>query len=156
MLSARVALSTKLSSSAWRRTRPSLRKEHREIFFTCPGGKHARNLDRALPGKHTKKIYDKIIHAQDSVLAQMRIGHSTLCSFLAKIKKVTSETCDCSLAPETVNHFLLYCPKWVRRVKVFTAIHELNHKNYRIIKCTAVVQVERHVVHESSSLYTLF
>ena len=86
--------------------------QHQVLFSTRPKGKHAKQVDRALPGKHTKKIYDKLNHAQASVLAQMRTGHSTLHSFLAKIKKTTSETCDCSLAPETVTHFLFYCPKW--------------------------------------------
>ena len=76
------------------------------------GGACPTQIDRALPGKHIKKVYDKLNHAQAAVLAQMRTGHSTLLSFLARVKKVSSETCDCSRAPETVYHFLFECPKW--------------------------------------------
>ncbi|TKA50283.1 hypothetical protein B0A49_13633 [Cryomyces minteri] len=37
-------------------------------------GQYTRKIDRALPGKHTRKLYDKLAGVEASILAQLRTG----------------------------------------------------------------------------------
>jgi len=46
------------------------------------------------------------------LLAQLRFGHSDLRAHVARLRG-GDPTCDCGLAPETTNHFLQECPKFV-------------------------------------------
>ncbi|KYG39773.1 hypothetical protein M433DRAFT_35427, partial [Acidomyces richmondensis BFW] len=48
-------------------------------------GQHLRQLDIAIPGPHTRKIYDSLNWKQASVLAQLRTGIARLNSYLYRI-----------------------------------------------------------------------
>lgn len=75
-------------------------------------GKHSKRVDAALPGKHTKQLYDQLSWKEASVLAQLRTGIARLNAYLFHVKAVPSDWCDCGRARETVEHFLFRCRKW--------------------------------------------
>jgi ribonuclease HI len=75
-------------------------------------GKFSQALDAALPGKHTRDLYDKLKRKEACVLAQLRTGMVRLNGFLSRIGAVESDTCACGQARETVEHFLFRCVRW--------------------------------------------
>jgi hypothetical protein len=75
-------------------------------------GKFSQALDAALPGKHTRDLYDKLKRKEACVLAQLRTGMARLNGFLSRIGAVESDTCACGQARETVEHFLFRCVRW--------------------------------------------
>lgn len=75
-------------------------------------GQFTRRLDLALPGPHTRKIYDAVGRQGASVLAQLRTGMARLNGYLHRIGATESERCICGHAKETVEHFLFRCSKW--------------------------------------------
>ena len=70
-------------------------------------GKFSKAMGTALPGKHTRDLYDKLKRREASVLAQLRTGITRLNGFLGRIGAVESNRCACGHARETVEHFLL-------------------------------------------------
>ncbi len=72
-------------------------------------GKFSKAMDTALPGKHTRELYDKLKRRAASVLAQLRTGMSRLSGFLGRIGAAESDQYACGHARETVEHFLLRC-----------------------------------------------
>jgi hypothetical protein len=75
-------------------------------------GKFSKAMDTALPGKHTRDLYDKLKRREASVLAQLRTGMTRLNGFLSRIGAAESDQCACGHARETVEHFLLRCVRW--------------------------------------------
>jgi hypothetical protein len=75
-------------------------------------GKHVKRIDVALPGNHTRLLYDELTWKERSALAQLRTGMSVLNSYLHQIKRLASDQCDCGRERETVGHFLFRCSKW--------------------------------------------
>lgn len=75
-------------------------------------GKHSKKVDPALPGKHTRQLYDHLSYKEASVLAQLRTGMARLNYYLYRIRAEPSEQCGCGQARETVEHFLFRCIKW--------------------------------------------
>ena len=75
-------------------------------------GKYSKRIDKALPGKHTKQLYDRLSWKEASVLAQLRTGMARLNTYLYRINATSTNQCDCGQAQETVDHFLFRCRKW--------------------------------------------
>jgi hypothetical protein len=75
-------------------------------------GKYSREMDSALPGQHTRKIYDALNRREASVLAQLRTGMAGLNGYLHRIGATESDQCDCGQAKKSVQHFLFRCTKW--------------------------------------------
>lgn len=70
-------------------------------------------IDSALPGNHTKSLYDERPYNEAAILCQLRTGKSRLNEYLAKIQAVESSQCECTgNASETVRHFLFECSRW--------------------------------------------
>lgn len=70
-------------------------------------------IDSALPGKHTTTLYNDLTYREAATLCQLRTGKSRLRDYLAKIRAVESDKCECTGHPsETVRHFLFECPRW--------------------------------------------
>ena len=69
-------------------------------------GKHSKRVDAALPGKHTRQLYDRLSWKEASVLAQLRTGMARLNGYLYRIKVAETDQCGCGQARETVEHFL--------------------------------------------------
>jgi hypothetical protein len=75
-------------------------------------GKHVKRADAALPGKHTRQLYDRLSWKEASVLAQLRTGMARLNGYLYRINIAQTDQCACGQARETVEHFLFRCQKW--------------------------------------------
>ena len=75
-------------------------------------GMHSKRVDSALPGKHTRRLYDRLPWKEASVLAQVRTGMATLNSYLHRIDAAPTDLCDCGQARGTVEHILFRCTKW--------------------------------------------
>ncbi|KAF5725014.1 reverse transcriptase [Fusarium mundagurra] len=80
-------------------------------------GKHSRKVDSALPGKHTRMLYDKLSWKEASVLPQLRTGMARLNGYIYQIRAAPTDECPCGRAKETVEHFLFRCVKWTTRSK---------------------------------------
>ncbi len=96
-------------------------------------GKLSKKVDTALPGKHTRKLYDQLTQKEASVLAQLRTGIARLNSYLFRIKAAPSDRCACGKARETVEHFLFRCRRWTtHRTEMLqcTEIHRGNISFY--------------------------
>jgi ribonuclease HI len=75
-------------------------------------GRHSKRVDAALPGKHTRQLYDQLSWKEASVLAQLRTGMARLNGYLYRISVAETDQCACGQARETVEHFLFRCRKW--------------------------------------------
>ena len=75
-------------------------------------GGYSKRVDRALPGKHTKALYDNLKRREADVLSQLRTGMARINSYLSKIGAAESDVCECGRAPETMEHFLFRCSRW--------------------------------------------
>jgi hypothetical protein len=75
-------------------------------------GKHIRELDTALPGKHTLLLYNSLKQEEANVLAQLHTGMSCLNGYLHQIGASETDQCVCSRAKETVKHFLFRYSQW--------------------------------------------
>ena len=75
-------------------------------------------MDSALPGRHTRLLYDNTKHKEAKVLSQLRTEHSRLNSRLARINAAESGECECGSGhEETVRHFLFECRRWTEQRK---------------------------------------
>jgi exonuclease III len=75
-------------------------------------GRYSKTIDTALPGKHTRLLYDRLSGKEASVLAQLRTGMARLNAYLYRIRVASTSQCGCGHAQETVDHFLFRCRKW--------------------------------------------
>jgi len=90
-----------------RRKREKLEKApilHFERAFT-------KELDKALPQRHTRTLYGNRTREDAAILARPRTNKCRLNGYLAKINASPTELCECG-QPETVRHFLIECPRW--------------------------------------------
>lgn len=77
-------------------------------------GKHSKRIDTALPGKHTRQLYDRPTYKEASVLAQLRTGMARVNTYLSRINAASTDQCECGHARETVEHFLFRCRRWTQ------------------------------------------
>ena len=75
-------------------------------------GRHAQEVDGALPGQHTKALYDALSKKEASTLRQRRTGMARINSYLYRIGLSNTDQCECRTGKETVKHFLFLCPRW--------------------------------------------
>jgi ribonuclease HI len=102
-----------LSSQAKSTTINTARTERQKDRKLPEGiGTYSKQLDTALPGNHTRVIYDKLTRQEANVLAQLRTGMARLNGYLHRIGAVESGQCACGQAEETVAHFLFRCTRW--------------------------------------------
>lgn len=83
---------------------------------TTKGGRHTRDLDKALPGMHTKILYYSLTWSKSTILAQMRAGNSRLKSYPHDVEAEDSHLCGCG-QKETVKHVLLDRSIWQAKRK---------------------------------------
>ena len=72
-----------------------------EEFYGAKTGKFLQSINKALPGKHTKKMYNSLNRADAAILTQLRTNISRLNTYLHRIKATETDKCDCRV-PETV------------------------------------------------------
>ena len=75
-------------------------------------GRHTKQVDAALLGKHTQWLYDQLLWEEASVLAQLQTGMARLNGYLYQINITQTDQCACDQARETMEHFLFQCWKW--------------------------------------------
>jgi hypothetical protein len=102
---------TKLKPAAMRKPEV-LPNERRSRFEARQGGRYTKLLDRALPGRHTRRLYDRLRRDEAQILAQLRTGKNRLNSALYDIKAADSGKCEWCNQTESVRHFLIECPQW--------------------------------------------
>lgn len=100
-----------VASSATRKISTLGREALAKAYAAAKGGRHTRDLDKALPGRHTKVLYDRLTRPKATVLAQLGTGKCKLKSYLYAIKAEGSNLCECGQI-ETVKHVVLDCRKW--------------------------------------------
>ena len=96
-------------------------------------GQHSKRIDKALPGKHTRQLYEGLSWREATVLAQLRTGMARLNTYLHRINAAPTDQCECGQARETVDHFLFRCTKWTQyRTEMMqcTATHRGNISFY--------------------------
>lgn len=87
------------------------RAEGRE-FYTTKIGRYIKSFDKALPGPHTRLLYNGRVKVHGNVLCQLRSSINRLNKYLAKINAVETEQCKCSRGEESVDPFLFRCLRW--------------------------------------------
>jgi len=110
------------------RAKPALAKSLPEKV-----GRHSKRVDTALPGKHTRLLYDRLSRKEARVLVQLRTGMTKLNTYLHRTRATSSDLCACGQARETVEHFLFRCRQWTgHRVEMLqcTDIHKSNISFY--------------------------
>jgi ribonuclease HI len=107
----RVPVDRKIALREWQKPDKEYQEQKRARFQSLKVARHLRKLDAALPGRHTRKLYDRLKRIDAAILAQIRGGYCRLNSYLHKIGQADSELCECG-QKETVEHFLLACPRW--------------------------------------------
>ena len=96
-------------------------------------GQHSKRIDKALPGKHTRQLYEGLSWREATVLAQLRTGMARLNTYLHRINAAPTDQCEYGQARETVDHFLFRCTKWTQyRTEMMqcTATHRGNISFY--------------------------
>ncbi|KAI2930361.1 hypothetical protein CBS147321_10549 [Aspergillus niger] len=58
-------------------------------------GRHVKRVDAALPGKHTRQLYDGLTWKEATVLAQLRTGMARLNGYLYRINVAQTDQCAC-------------------------------------------------------------
>ncbi|KAG9511564.1 hypothetical protein KCV07_g10085, partial [Aureobasidium melanogenum] len=91
-------------------------------FYGATTGKHLQKVDKALPGKHTNKLYNALNRKSAAVLVQMRTNISRLNTYLRKINVTDTDKCECGIK-ETVQHFLFLCPRWRNERQAMKSAH---------------------------------
>ena len=86
-------------------------KPESQEFYGATTGKHLQKIDKALPGKHTIKLYNALNRTAAAILVQLRTNISRLNTYLSKINAADTDKCECGMT-ETVSHFLFLCPRW--------------------------------------------
>jgi hypothetical protein len=75
-------------------------------------GKHIKEVDSALPGRHIERIYNELTKGEAKVLSQLRTGMARVNGYLNAIGATETSQCDHCTSRETVKHFLFQCPFW--------------------------------------------
>jgi hypothetical protein len=87
------------------------RRKHRTLPEEV--GKHFEKIDAAIPGRHTRKLYNAFGRKEACILAQLRTGMARLNGYLHHIGVADTDQCACGQGRETGEHFLF---------KLFTVI----------------------------------
>ena len=70
-------------------------------------------IDPSMPSNKYQKLTTDLPRRFASILSQLRTNHVPLQAYLHKFKLVDSPMCPyCGEAPETVTHFLIFCPEF--------------------------------------------
>ena len=99
-----------------------------EEFYGAKTGRFLQEIDESPPGKHTKKLFNSLNRVDAAILAQLRTNIFRLETYLYKIKVAETDNCDWG-ALETVQHFLLLCPRWRQKRQGIRAAHGSRYYN---------------------------
>ena len=108
----RTHISLRIPKSKSTTIRLAMAEQQRKGTLPEGVGEFSKAMDIALPGRHTRSLYDKLKRGEACLLAQLRTGMARLNRFLSRIGAAESDLCPCGQARETVDHFLLRCVRW--------------------------------------------
>lgn len=92
-----------------------LQNDARATWLASPRYTRLSRIDNSLPSKHYAQLTQNIPRRHAALLIQLRTGHAPLNKHLHRINCVPSPLCPrCENAPETVDHYLLFCPAYDR------------------------------------------
>jgi hypothetical protein len=112
------------------RMRLAIAQQQRQKILPDGVGKYAKRIDRALPGTHTRALYDGLKRREADMLSQLRTGMARINSYLHRIG-----------AAETMDHFLFRCTKWD------TQRGETNHRMRKNVGLLGDANQKRRTVH---------
>ena len=92
-------------------------------------GQHSKRIDKALPGQHTRQLYEGLSWKEATVLAQLRTGMARLSVYLHRINAAPTDECECGQARETVDHFLFRCRRWTQHRSEMMQCTEIHRGN---------------------------
>ncbi len=93
--------------------RKKVREDHGKEFRKSPRYERSTRYDPKTPESNFMKIATKLTRRQVSILIQLRTGHILLQAYLHRFKLSDTPICTtCRNEPETVTHYLLYCPSY--------------------------------------------
>ena len=90
----------------------AMRKQQANRALPESVGAFSKRINNALPGKHTRLLYDPLSSREAAILSQLRTGILRLNYYLAQIGAVLSAECACGQGKEIVSHFLFRCHRW--------------------------------------------
>ena len=86
---------------------------YREEFQHSARICRSTRYDPTMPSNRYRKLIESLPRLHTSILTQLRTNHIPLRAYLHKIKVEDSPVCPhCEDAPETVTHFLMFCPRY--------------------------------------------
>ncbi|KAF6518133.1 hypothetical protein HZS61_002211 [Fusarium oxysporum f. sp. conglutinans] len=94
------------------RLRVLLAQRRQRMMLPEGVGGYSKRLDNALPGKHTRTLYDALKRRESDILVQIRTGMARVNRYLHRIGAAKTDTCGCGQEEETVDHFLFRCTRW--------------------------------------------
>ena len=108
-----------------KRPLPVSRSAHRQILRDEITAKYQREfrlsdkyqrfirVDPSMPSNRYRKLITELPRRFVSILTQLRTNHIPLQAYLHRFKLANSPLCPhCEEAPETVTHFIMFCPKF--------------------------------------------
>jgi ribonuclease HI len=98
-------------------------KPKQEEFYGAKTEKFLQKIDKALLGKHTKKLYNALNRTDATILAQLRTNISRLNTYLHNIKVAETDKCECGVL-ETIQHFPFFCPRWRQQRQDLKSAHD--------------------------------
>ncbi|KAG7429573.1 hypothetical protein Forpi1262_v009429 [Fusarium oxysporum f. sp. raphani] len=88
------------------RLRILLAQRRQRMMLPESVGSYSKQLDKALPGKHTCILYDALKRRESDILVQLRTGMARVNRYLHRIGAAETDTCDCGQEEKSVDHFL--------------------------------------------------
>ncbi|KAG9801086.1 hypothetical protein KCU95_g30, partial [Aureobasidium melanogenum] len=80
-------------------------------FYGATTGKHLQKIDKALPGKHTAKLYNALNRTAAAAIVQLRTNISRLNTYLSKINVADTDRCECGMT-ETTSYEISTRQQW--------------------------------------------
>ncbi|KAI8411171.1 hypothetical protein FOFC_07765, partial [Fusarium oxysporum] len=88
------------------RLRILLAQRQQRMMLPESVGSYSKRFHKALPGRHTRTLYDALKRRESDILVQLRMGMARVNRYLHRIGAAETDTCDCGQEEETVDHFL--------------------------------------------------
>jgi hypothetical protein len=78
-------------------------------------GTRFEDFNKTPPSQRMLRWYEDMHRGQCSIITQMHTGHVGLNVYLTRFGVVDSDLCQTCCEPETVNHFLLMCHRFMQQ-----------------------------------------
>lgn len=118
-----VAMDLPISLAALRQR---INSAYKRITVDTPGADVIKRLRGSYDPISTRKALMQLPRPAAAAIAQLRANHTPLAAFLHQIQAVDDPNCDMCHQPETAEHYLMLCRKYVTaRQTLFKALRKL-------------------------------